>query len=59
MKAKIDSYEVKQYIGKRVVSEVEILEDIGKKKWVLCYVIALQANCLVKVSDLIHPIEQA
>ena len=52
MKAKIDTYNIKQYENQRIVSVIELLEPIGKKKFVLCWVEYLNANCLVKVSDI-------
>ena len=53
MKLKIDSYQVKQYEGERIVSSIELLEEINpKKKYVLAYVETLQANCLVSIKDI-------
>jgi hypothetical protein len=51
---KIDSHEIKQYEGERVVSEIELLDDEVNldKKFVLAYVETLQANCLVPVKDI-------
>ncbi len=51
MKYHIDTYKVKQYEDTRVVSDVEVIEDL-KAKYVLCYVETLRANCLVLFSDL-------
>ena len=49
---KLDSYEVKQYENERIVDEVELLEEIGRKKWILVYSPKLLANILVPVKDL-------
>lgn len=50
---KIDSYDIKQYEGKRVVSKIELLEEIKpRQKYVLAYVEYLSANCLVPVKDI-------
>jgi len=52
-KLKVDSYEIKQYEGERVVSSIELCEDIKpRQKYVLAYVENLQANCLVPVKDI-------
>lgn len=50
---KIDSYNVKQYENTRIVSEIELLEPIVKrKKYVLAYVKELSSNCLIPVKDI-------
>lgn len=52
---KIDSYNIKQYENERVVSKINLLETINKrKKYVLAYVETLQANCLIPVKDIIN-----
>lgn len=49
----IDSYEVKQYENKRVVDDVEVFDVFsGKTKYVLVYSPKLNANVLVKKTDL-------
>jgi len=50
---KIDTYGVKQYEEKRVVSKVTLLEPKGRNKYVLCHVESLMADCLVPVKDLL------
>ena len=47
----VDSYGVKQY-PERVVDEVVLLQDAGKKKYVLAHAKKLRADVLVPVSDL-------
>lgn len=51
---KVDSYGIKQYEGKRVVSDIEIMDDNMRtdQRYVLAYVEVLQANCLVPVKDI-------
>lgn len=50
---KIDSYKVKQYEGQRIVSEIELIEEIPKNaKFALVYVKELSANCLIPVKDI-------
>ena len=49
----IDSYDIKQYEGKRVCSRVELWGEVSPKlTHVLAYVESLQANCSVPVKDL-------
>lgn len=51
IKAKIDSYNVKQYENERFVDIVELLEK-PKNKYVLCYSKKYRANVLIPKNEL-------
>ena len=54
MRAKVDSYEVKQYENERFVDIVELLEKPKRNsKLVLCYSPKYRANVLIPRKELI------
>jgi hypothetical protein len=51
----VDTYNVKQYEGKRITDTVTIVDEevLDRKKWVLCYSPKLMANVLISRNDLL------